>query len=446
MSGMRRRLSSVVVSAAALCLLCPLGLANGGDDAAPEPRQIRLHGVVTRPDGKPAARCLVRVGVHSTPSGGLEVTTGPDGRYSTSVSAAGPAVIDAWVDDVGQSELLTAAPPKGRESVALDIPLKSIPLMSGNVFLPDGTPAADLIVGASGSLWRDFSPLSDMAGAEGTAGSGMLTLRTDSRGRYRRSSLPDSPFRRGWGDGATYDLYLISPVGWMSPVSIQVDLDTPEIRQDIHLRTGDRVAGVVVGYPGGRPLRGVSVEAAISARHVHAARCEVGEAVSDDNGQFEIPVVLPPGEYDLGGRAKGWLLVSVEEQQRVDTGAGSRVRTRITMARPLRIGGTIYGSDGAPLRSTQVGLRAYAMTLDPDGGPPRDGATWGCRVTTDGDGRYAYEYEPWFRYGAPPTMPRYVRIGPVVRGAATCEPVLLDVFEEQPAKLDFHFRAAGGAR
>jgi hypothetical protein len=445
MSGVRRLLSSVVLSAAAFYLACPSSQANGGSEAAPTPRQIRLHGVVTRPDGKPAARCLVRVGVHSTPSTGLEMRTGPDGRYSTSVSAAGPAVIDAWVDGVGQSKLLTAAPPKGGESVALDIPLKSIPLMSGDVFLPDGTPAADLVVEASGSLWRDLSLLSDMAGAGGTGGSGMFTIRTDSRGRYRRSSLPNSPFRRGWGEGATYDIYLISSVGWLSPVSIQVDLDTPEIRQDIHLRTGDRVEGVVVGYPGGKPLKGVSVEAAIGSGLMRRP-CTIGEAVSNESGRFGMPVVLPPGEYDLGGRAKGWLLVSVEEAERVDTGAGSRVRTRITMARPLRIEGTIYGSDGAPLRNTQVEVRAYATTLDPDGGPPRDGAMWGWQVTTDGEGRYAYEYEPWFSYGAPPTMPRYARIGPVARGAATCEPVLLDVFEEPPATLDFHFRAAGGAR
>jgi hypothetical protein len=441
----RRLLSSVVVSAAALCLFCPPSLANGGGEAPAEIRQIRLHGLVTRPDGKPAARCLVRVGVHSMPASGLEMTTGSDGRYSTSVSAAGPAVIDAWVDGVGQSKVLTAAPPEGRDSVALDIPLRPIPLMSGNVFLPDGAPAANLTVEASGALWRDFAPLSDLAGGGGTAGSGLFTVRTDTRGRYRRSSLPSPSFRSGWGDGAEYHIYLISPVGWMGPVTIEMDLDAPDIRQDIHLRTGDHIEGVVVGYPGGRPLPGVGVEAAVSARRVLGARCKVGEAVSDDNGQFEIPVVLPPGEYDLGGRAKGWLLVSVEEEERVDTGEGSRVRTRIAMARPLRIGGIIYGSDGAPLRNTEVGLRAYAMTLDPGGGPPRDGATWGCGVTTDGDGRYAYEYEPWFRYGAPPTMPRYVRIGPVARGAATCEPVLLDVLEELPAAVDFHFRAVGGA-
>jgi hypothetical protein len=445
MRGVRRLLIGIAVSAAAVCLLCPLGLANGGDDAAPEPRQIRLHGVVTRPDGKPAARCLVRVGVHSTPSSGLEVTTGPDGRYSTSVSAAGPAVIDAWVDDVGQSKLLTAAPPEGRDSVALDIPLRSIPFMSGHVFLPDRAPAADLTVEASGALWRDCSSLSDMAGAGGTAGSGMLTLQTDSRGRCRRSPLPRSAFRSGWGDGAEYHIYLISPVGWMGPVSIEMDLDAPEIRQDIHLQTGDRVEGVVVGYPGGRPLPGVGVEAAVSVGYVLGAPCKVGEAMSDDDGQFEIPVVLPPGEYDLGGRAKGWLLVSVEEEERVDTGVGSSIRTRIAMARPLRIEGTIYGPNGAPLRNARIELRDQEVIPDPEGGPPRNAGITTFQLSTDGEGRYAYEYHPRFTRGAPPRMPRYLRVGPLPLGAATCEPVLLDVFEERPAKLDFHFRAAGRA-
>jgi hypothetical protein len=389
-------------------------------DARNAKQTVRLRGIVYRPDGKPLARGAFSLGTSYDQFESL--ATDSKGRYSCKVRVSGSLLAEACAKGVGYSKILTAPVPAGAESVTLDVPLKAIPVMTGAVSLPDGSPAANLAFQAGGEMERDLFYLGRGAGS--TGGNKVLAFRTDASGRYRVPLLSDRPRCAGIaGDGTEYHLYITSPYGWAGPIDVAVRLDQPQVVRDLHLLAGERVAGTVICHPEAKPLPGVEV-LAVRWFMMHGVQ-DLGRAVSDANGAFEIPTELPPGAYEVWARGEGLFAVGAQDQSPPSTRDGSAVHVTINMARPLRVEGVIYGPDGKPASNAEI-------------------ENW--RIGTDDRGRYIYQYkrQPMDgMYGTPVYCPRYLTLAPRVKGVGLASPVAVDMLGPWPDRLDFHLQQAG---
>ena len=417
---LRTRLLTCVTAVFVLSCASPLLAGPFHYDAREAKQTVRLYGVVYRPDGRPLGKGAFSL--RTSYDEFEDLHTDSKGKYSCKVRVKDSLLAEACAEGVGYSKILSSSVAPGAKTVVLEVPLKPIPVMTGIVSLPDGSPAANVALQAGGEMERDLFYIGSGAGS--TGGNKMLALRTDGFGRYRVALLPDRP--QGLdivGDGAEYHLYLTSPQGWAGPVDVAVRLDQPEVVRDIHLLAGERVRGTVIGYPEAKPLAGVEV-LAVRWSGMHGIQ-DLGRTTSDHEGRFEIPTILPAGEYDIWARGQGLFVVGSKGQPPTTTTDNSVVNVTINMTRPLRVAGAIYGPHGEPASGAGI-------------------ENW--RRRTDSKGQYVYQYErrPMDgMYGTPLYCPRYVTLAPRVKGFGVAAPAVVDVLSPWPDRLDFHLQKPG---
>ena len=400
-----RRLCCVLISLSLVCvvavtLLSEARAQESGEEASPPARQVRVYGIVTQPDGQPAAK--VELDLDEPDTNASPVTTGADGSYSIVLEFRGPGWCQAWVDRVARTKTFVLDPAEDQRELRYDIRLLPMPMLTGTICLPDGGPAS--------SCTFEMGGMVDCGTIHG--GPRLLTATTDKNGRYR-TVLPH-------GDGAKYHLFLSQPDKGCAEVQFALDMDHPEIVKDIALQQGGSVRGEVYGYPGRTPVEGAEVRISSGLfRHFGWSRM----ATSDAEGRFEISV-LPPGEYGIYARKEGWGQMWVENP-RLEVGEGWELKTEIALGRPFEITGRIFAPDGRALRDAQVD---------------------GLRVKTDGEGRYAYRNElQRLPYGTVQAS-RHVVLNARVEGVGVSAPVQLDMMQWSPQPADIHLLTPGTIR
>lgn len=413
MSGVRRLLSSLVVSAAALCLFHPLGCAAAHDEEAePGTRQVRLHGVVTLPDGAPAAGQEIVLDLGGR--GESAFTTRADGSYSAvaDVYLPVPGSAHARVDGIVRTKLLPLQLREPEGDIELDIHLLPVPVVTGRVLLPNGKPAGSLTLRALG----------------GRNGSWFFDIVTDADGRYR---LPLPEGHR------THYKFCISQKGiGSSPMfEAEADFDNPVVHHDIHLQHGGAIEGNVIAYPGRTQVTGAKVLAAGDPPFYWRGPFVYADAVSDEHGRFHI-AALPPGEYRVGLGFEedepeaegqwpeyGYGLVGDFMSYTATVQDPQIARVDLRVARSFELTGRVYRPDGSLLRNADLG-------------PPH--------ITTDADGRYTHEVKPWAMvHMLSPQIASHLTVVPRLEGVGVARPAAVNFLEGSPQQLDIHLLEPG---
>jgi hypothetical protein len=260
--------------------------------------------------------------------------------------------------------------------------------LRGTVYLPNGRPAARVVLEASGSV-SQITPSRN--GAQAT-GKGLFTVRTDAHGRYRVELNPRRV--RGldsqWGATAPdapveWDVFLISQAGvGYGSLLVRAEGSRRQLDLDIKLRRGDRVGGATLAASGGRPVAGARVVAMLESKVVRPV--PICEAASGRDGVFGLKADLPPGTYRVGATAPGWSILAGGTA--VTTGPAQTRRLTLPMTRrQVTIRGSLLGSDGTPLRGRKV-----TILLEATGGSGHEQGYTGPRhsITTDNDGRFSF--------------------------------------------------------
>jgi len=413
MSGVHRLLRWLLASGAALCLLCSPGCASVDDEEAePRARQIRLHGLVTLPDGRPAAGQEIVLDLGGR--GESTFTTRADGSYSAvaDVYPPVPGSAHARVDGIVRTKLLPLQLTEPDGDIELDIHLLPVPVVTGQVLLPNGEPARSLTLRALG----------------GTDGSWFFDIVTDADGRYR-IPLPEGH--------RTHYKFCISQKGiGCSPMyEAEADFDNPIVHQDIHLQHGGAIEGNVIAYPGRTQVAGAKVVAAGEPPSFSHGPFVYADAVSDEHGRFHI-TALPPGEYRLGlgfeddepepeghwPEFRGYaLLEPVGSPVTVQEGEIAEVELRV--ARSFELTGRVYRPDGSLLRNANLG-------------PPD--------ISTDKEGRYTHKVRPWAMvHMLSPQIPSHLTVAPRLKGVGVARPAAVNFLDGSPQHLDIHLLEPG---
>jgi len=357
---------------------------------------VRLHGLVRLANGRPAAKTDLFLDIWGRAQKKLK--TAADGSYSVTLSDA-PRLVEFRAGAAGFSQVLLVSPKKGKDEVRLDVSLHPIPVLKGTVTLPDGKPAASIVLDVHGGTWRDYGAIARAHGwpdseSFGASGSGVrLTITTDQAGRYRvpligADGLRESsvePVPQGWGEGTEYQLRFISPqgAGWAGPLKMTVDPKVAEPRLDIRLRAGDQLEGTVVGYPGKQPMAGAQVIVTMSAGMMHGVMVVVAQTTANAQGRFRIPAALPPGEYQVGAAAAGgWGFIGLpEDQARAlrDGKVAQRRHLELRLVRDAMVPVRFLDPSGEPIRNAAISMTVTAA------------AEWGDQIKTDAQGRHVFE-------------------------------------------------------
>jgi protocatechuate 3,4-dioxygenase beta subunit len=390
------------------------------DDDLPPPRMVRVHGTVWEVDGSPAAGRLVRFAPQNW--GSPEARTHSDGSYSMEMNLRRPQWVKAWVDGVARSRFLRIAAPEGATEVELDIQLVPPIVMSGTVALPDGRPAANMVLKAEGyATWSTCG----VAGWRG--GTSRFDLRTDGQGGYS-VVLPG-------GDLTRYQLYISQEgVGSIGPVEIETDVDCPDVRRDLHLTEGGTIEGVVIAAADRSPLAGAYVSFATGhglRGHAFGRRVETNE-----EGKFRF-APLPPGGYQLSvdfdedweegswvGVDEGlWAVLNAEpEWGTVGLAEGETAEVEFRMVKELVVTGRVLGPDGAPL--------PHAMLED-------------MKVETDGEGCFVYRIRPRHGPYGKAYLESDISLAPRVQGVGIAVPVRVTFLDAAPQEVEIHIVEPG---
>jgi RNA polymerase sigma factor (sigma-70 family) len=145
--------------------------------------------------------------------------------------------------------------------------------VEGKVFLPDGAPAADVLVHASGM------PNSDMPSQLGH-----FFTRTADDGSYAMNVFPDQ----------TYTIALLDPRGAAPPLTgVNVRQGIPQEGLDLRMIPGALVRGRVTRGPEGKPAARERVN--VELTHEGSRRRMQLWAMTDDGGSYAVR--LSPGQY-----------------------------------------------------------------------------------------------------------------------------------------------------
>jgi hypothetical protein len=441
------------VRAAALLLgiACAAGLVLLRPAAGAGETPLRLQGRILRPDGRPAARVQAVIDVWRERL--VTVTTDARGRYSVALESRAPQWIEARVPRVGLSRLLPVTPGK-QATITLDIRLAALPIVSGVIFLPNGRPAAGATFEVRGAVWRDLESMMDLGdeprpagipGSQGKSGGTLLTVVTDATGHYQVPLFPDeAPEHLSvFGSGTNYEIRLLSPDGrgWSEVIRFTTNLDHPAVHQDISLRAGEQVDGVVTGHPGAKALPGAYVYAVVPGLGpAPLNRPEVvAGAVADDQGRFRIATALQPGGYALGAYAGNpWGFAGVAEAGPEGVVELGRRRVELQLVREGRLHGRLLHPDGTPVAKATQPVTVRAVS---------EGEPWEytADIETDEEGRYELAFKTLWEARMP--WGRGVRQAVIsARGQETVlPPKVVDFMEASDQEVDLGLSETGSA-
>jgi hypothetical protein len=436
-------LLSAIALAAGLVLLRPA--AGAGE------KPLQLRGRILRPDGRPAARVQAVIDIWRERL--VTVTTDARGRYSLTLGSRSPQWIEARVARVGLSPLLQVTPQK-QAAITLDIRLATLPTVSGVIFLPNGRPAAGATFEVRGAVWRDLESMMDLGdeprpagipGSQGKSGGTLFTVVTDATGHYQVPLFPDeAPEHLSlFGGGTNYEVRLLSPNGrgWSEVIRFTANLDHPAVHQDISLRAGEQVDGVVTGYPGAQALPGAYVYAVVPGLGpAPLNRPEVvAGAVADDQGRFHITTALQPGGYTLGAYAGNpWGFAGAVEAEPEGAVQLGRRRVELQLVREGRLHGRLLHPDGTPVTKVVQTVIVRAVS---------EGEPWEytADIETDEEGRYELSFKTLWEARMP--WGRGVRQAVIsARGQeAVLPPKTVDFMEASDQEVDLGLSETGRA-
>jgi len=260
--------------------------------------------------------------------------------------------------------------------------------LSGTVYLPNGRPAAGVVLRALFVMSQLF-PGHDRTPPGGVLFSELaVPIRTNAQGRYRTRLDPRDPSARRpqpWPAGAraSWFLMLISGAGY-GGAGAEVKPGVREVHDDIHLQPGDRVSGTVVAAITGRPIAGATVHVLVDI----GWPMEFSQVKTDKRGRFRVPDQLPPGLWRIGADAKEWATLA-EPLPKMDPRrppkAQARHLTFRMVPRSVAFEVLVLQADGTPLRDEPVEMWTTSPTIGPGVGGGLTGPT--PRVT-DGNGRF----------------------------------------------------------
>jgi hypothetical protein len=440
MARIDRIVAVLMVLAATILGLLPVDAARAR--AAGGSQTVRVSGRVTRPDGRPAAGAAVALLRFRT--GPVVVRTDGQGRYSADLPSPFGTLMQASLPGVGVSHTIAVRPAPGQTRIECDLRLMPIPVLTGTVFLPDGTPAANIALDSQVEFGRDVSyppwlhpPWSSVSGSTEVP---PLGIQTDADGRYRRP-LPvlEDDVLSEWG---RYRGYLVSPrgLGWAELPEIVLDLGKPVLQQDLHLQTGERIRGQVVAYPGGAGKPGVTVEGRVwMGPHW---RPMFVQTMTDAEGRFELAAALPPKSYEVAIRpGEGWGIMGME---RKPGSAAGTTEIRVSLVHEYTVQGKVLRPDGQPLANADLSVAFQGLRPQGNGQPVWQGWSSGGDLHTDAEGRYSFARQadgmPW---GEGPSLDGYLLLAVRARGIGVAAPVLVDATTPPPHVADIRLQAPG---
>ena len=177
---------------------------------------VRVSGRVTGPDGRPAAGAAVAL--LRFRMGPVVVRADAQGRYLADLPSAFGTLMQASLPGIGVSHTIAVRPARGQTALHRDLQLRPVPVLTGTVFLPDGTPAANAALDSHVEFGRDVSYPAWLHPPwrwdRGSCEVPSLDIETDADGHYRRPLpiLADDVL----SEGGRYRGYLVSPrgLGW----------------------------------------------------------------------------------------------------------------------------------------------------------------------------------------------------------------------------------------
>jgi protocatechuate 3,4-dioxygenase beta subunit len=396
--------------------LCVVGLTAFARAEVP-PAALTPHeiaGIVTDEDGKPIAGVLVDAWTWYK---GNEVTTGADGKFHLKNIDGmrnrdlGCDIVEIRFSKPGLSPVYYRSQPLGVAD--LNPRMNDRTYIEGRVTLPDGKPAADVLVRA------DSGP--KYVQAEGFHLTDLWTeTKTDAEGKYRLYVAPDS-----------YKIHVRVPTAGVALVAAEAP-SNQAVTQDIKLEEGIRLVVKCVDGDTQAPAVGVKV---------NASRRKAITATSDKDG-LAVLEHLPAEKLELGVSSKDypnwWWPDSPNDKQR-DRSANlhrsySGIEVDVTSAtqqvelmfeKGVAISGQVVDPDGKPVGGAIVvtALTGYGDAIDQTQrftAKTKDDGSFA--ITLPSSGRFQYNliahdgaYGKWRKWANGVGEPMEVKAGDVVK-------------------------------